>query len=84
MVIIGSDNTSNGTGTTNGGTAVAIAADAIKCIIINKWAILNVISATDINVRRQTMNCEIHLQNRQTYKQKRTTALAEWFQICAS
>jgi len=59
MVIIGSDNTSNGTGTTNGGTAVAIAADAIKCIIINKWAILNVISATDINVRRQTMNCEI-------------------------
>ena len=51
MVIIGSDNTSNGTGTTNGGTAVAIAADAIKCMIINKCAILNVFFATDINKR---------------------------------
>ena len=29
-------------------------------------------------------NHERHLQNRQTYKQKRTTALKEWFQICAS
>ena len=29
-------------------------------------------------------NHERHLQNRQTYKQKRTTALTEWFQICAS
>ena len=29
-------------------------------------------------------NHESHLENRQTYKQKRTTALIEWFQICAS
>ncbi|MDB3865825.1 IS6 family transposase, partial [Amylibacter sp.] len=29
-------------------------------------------------------NHERHLQNRQTYKKKRTTALIEWFQICAS
>ncbi|MDB9851119.1 DDE-type integrase/transposase/recombinase, partial [Amylibacter sp.] len=29
-------------------------------------------------------NHERHLQNRQTYKQKRTTALKEWYQICAS
>ena len=29
-------------------------------------------------------NHERHLQNRQTYKQKRSTALIEWFQICAS
>ena len=29
-------------------------------------------------------NHERHLQNRQTYKQKRATALKEWCQICAS
>jgi len=29
-------------------------------------------------------NHEKHLQNRQTYKQKRSAALIEWFQICAS
>ena len=29
-------------------------------------------------------NHERHLQNRQTYKQKRSAALIEWFQICAS
>jgi len=29
-------------------------------------------------------NHERHLQNRQTYKQKRSDALIEWFQICAS
>jgi putative transposase len=29
-------------------------------------------------------NHERHLQKRQTYKRKRTTALIEWFQICAS
>ena len=29
-------------------------------------------------------NHERHLQNRQTYKQKGSTALIEWFQICAS
>ena len=28
-------------------------------------------------------NHERHLQNRQTYKQKRGAALIEWFQICA-
>jgi putative transposase len=29
-------------------------------------------------------NHERHLQNRQTYRQKRSAALIEWFQICAS
>jgi len=29
-------------------------------------------------------NHERHLENRQVYKQKRRTALAEWFQICAA
>ena len=29
-------------------------------------------------------NHERHLENRQAYKQKRATALAEWFQLCAS
>ena len=29
-------------------------------------------------------NHEIHLESRQTYKQKRSVALIEWFQICAS
>ncbi len=29
-------------------------------------------------------NHERHLETRKIYKQKRTTALAEWFQICAS
>ena len=29
-------------------------------------------------------NHERHLQTRQTYKQKRSAALIEWFQICAS
>ena len=28
-------------------------------------------------------NHERHLENRQTYKQKRTTALTEWFNFCA-
>ncbi len=28
-------------------------------------------------------NHERHLENRQSYKQKRATALAEWFQLCA-
>ena len=29
-------------------------------------------------------NHERHLETRQTYKQKRSAALIEWFQICAS
>ena len=29
-------------------------------------------------------NHERHLQNRQTYKQKRITVFKEWYQICAS
>ena len=29
-------------------------------------------------------NHERHLQNRQTYKQKPSAAVTEWFQICAS
>ena len=29
-------------------------------------------------------NHERHLESRQTYKQKRSAALIEWFQICAS
>ena len=29
-------------------------------------------------------NHERHFESRQTYKQKRSAALIEWFQICAS
>ena len=42
--------------------------------------------AKEIRKKRvgQHSNWQWHLQNRQTYKQKRTNALIEWFQICAS
>ena len=61
-----------------------IGGDTLTIWLNNREYHFAMFGGTFVSLPKNHFNHERHLQNRQTYKQKRSAALIEWFQTCAS